>query len=240
MPRRSMSPSMLRLDRGERHAARGGDVGDAGHQAGAERVEQELDGRRGLVGADEHGRVVGVVREGSSCACGRRRRRRTARSSCGCACRRPSGSWPGSGTARARAGCGPRRSCRRGSGRPRRSGRAVGGGARHGLLLCGVSCRHAPTMRDPGASGLGDHLESIWRSSGDRRREPSWAGDLRVRRVRDRHRPLRAARRGRAAPRRAAGLRRAALPRRAPRPRRRRRRSCSTTSGATGSSASRR
>ena len=52
------------LDLGERHAARGGDVGDAADDAGAEAVEQVLDRRRRVVVADQDRRVIGVNREG--------------------------------------------------------------------------------------------------------------------------------------------------------------------------------
>src|SRR4051794_16014426 len=53
-----------RLDGFQVDAACGGDVGDAGGQAGGQRVEQELHGRGTVVVADEHGRVVGVEGEG--------------------------------------------------------------------------------------------------------------------------------------------------------------------------------
>ena len=49
------------LDLGQVHAACRGDVGQAGRQAGGQGMEHELDRGRGAVGADEHGRVVGVV-----------------------------------------------------------------------------------------------------------------------------------------------------------------------------------
>ena len=55
-----MSPSTADSTDVERHAADGGDVADAGGEAGGEALEQELDRRRAVVGADEHGRVVGV------------------------------------------------------------------------------------------------------------------------------------------------------------------------------------
>ena len=41
-------------------AAGGGDVGQAAHEAGAQRVEQQLGRGRSVVGADEHRRVVGA------------------------------------------------------------------------------------------------------------------------------------------------------------------------------------
>ena len=85
-------------DLGEVHAARGGDVGHAGGQAGGQGVQQVLDRRRAVVGADEHGRVVGVggVRGGvAHLLLGAEEARR---SSTGCACRRSSGCWRGTGT----------------------------------------------------------------------------------------------------------------------------------------------
>ena len=56
-----MSPSTVDSTSVEVDAAGGGDVGDAGGEAGGQGVEQELHRGRAVVGADEHGRVVGVV-----------------------------------------------------------------------------------------------------------------------------------------------------------------------------------
>src|SRR5262245_5278066 len=47
----------------QRYAAGRRDVGDAGGQAGGDRVQEELHRRRPLAGAHEYGRVVGVVGE---------------------------------------------------------------------------------------------------------------------------------------------------------------------------------
>ena len=55
-----MSPSTVEVTSVRLHAARGGDVGHAGSQAGRQSVQQVLDRGRAVVGADEHGRVVGV------------------------------------------------------------------------------------------------------------------------------------------------------------------------------------
>ena len=60
MPSRSMSPSTVDSTSVEVDAAGGGDVGEAGGEAGGQGVQQVLDRRRAVVGADEHGRVVGV------------------------------------------------------------------------------------------------------------------------------------------------------------------------------------
>src|SRR5262249_52878495 len=51
------------LDLGQGDAARRRDVGDAGGQAARERVQDELDGRRALVGAAQHRGVIAVVLE---------------------------------------------------------------------------------------------------------------------------------------------------------------------------------
>ena len=51
------------LDLGQLDAAGRGDVGDAADDAGGEAVEDDLDGQRRVVVADEHRRVIGVERE---------------------------------------------------------------------------------------------------------------------------------------------------------------------------------
>ena len=63
MPLRSMSPSTVERHLGERDPAGGGDVGQAGGQAGGQGVQHELDRGRAVVLADQHGRVVGVEGE---------------------------------------------------------------------------------------------------------------------------------------------------------------------------------
>ncbi len=59
----------VRFDAREGDAAGGGNVGDAGGQTARQRVQEELDRRRRLVGADKDGRMVGVVLEDPSCLC---------------------------------------------------------------------------------------------------------------------------------------------------------------------------
>jgi hypothetical protein len=58
-----------RVDGLEVDAARRGNIGEAAHQTGAQRVEQKLRGRRGVVGADEHRRVAASMTAGFRCSC---------------------------------------------------------------------------------------------------------------------------------------------------------------------------
>ena len=60
MPRRSMSPSTLAADAVQLDPAGRGDVAQTCHQAGGQRVEQQLGRRRAEVGAYENRGVVGL------------------------------------------------------------------------------------------------------------------------------------------------------------------------------------
>ena len=219
MPCRSMSPSIVRLDGGERDAAGGGDVGHARHQARAERVEEELD------------RASGPGRRRRAPRGGRRRRRTPATwrvLAAGAGEGLDGGAavgadHPAVGGPELELGQLPAAPHHVDGAEELRDVDAVGG---HGLgawrscsASLAIGCRPVgatwPTDAGRAAPGLGEH------GGGCRWRTPAghhWRRDLRVRGLRARHRALRAAPGGRALPGRAPGVRRPPLPRRAPRP----------------------
>ena len=65
MPLRSMSPVTVERTSVSLTCAGGGDVGQAGGQAGGQRVQHELHRGRSVVVADQDGGVVGVEDEGA-------------------------------------------------------------------------------------------------------------------------------------------------------------------------------
>ena len=240
MPCRSMSPSIFASTAVSATPRADGDVGDARHQARAERVQEELDRGRRPVGADEHRGVVGVVGvlgdvRVLAAGAGERLDGRAA----------VGADHPAVRGAELELGQLPAaphdvdRAEEAGDVHAVAGGR-FGGGAHAWLPRSGVAPVGAtgPTMRERPRRVLESTLEEFWRTAGRRAIMGDVIFEFEEFELDTERFELRRA--GPGPSRRAPGVRRAPLPGRAPRPRRVRRRSCSTTCGATGSSASRR